>query len=239
VVKASPAHQVATLLRRLTLIAGVAASGCTYNFSKFTVEQDANPGSGGALDGTDRVAPATGGTTTIVTTGGTTAPSPGGTTTPATSGGMAASKGGTTAPATGGSTAASAAPATGGNTTSRTGGSMTPDSGVCAGVAYGGICWYLGPTGSSCQQVCAKHGQPAPAAASYVGTTVQGGSISECRTLFGLLGMKGELESGTRSDGLGLGCHMVQTSALWWLSSPSFSVSAGAATIRLVCGCTQ
>ena len=123
----------------------------------------------------------------------------------------------------------------GGSTAQDTGG----NAGSCGGVAYGGICWYLGPSGSTCQQVCASHGKPAPEAATYVGTTGQGGSLADCKTLFGLLGVKGQPESGTRSDGMGFGCHMFQDSSLWWLSSPNYSASAGSPVVQVVCGCTQ
>ena len=109
----------------------------------------------------------------------------------------------------------------------------------CSGVLYSGICWYLGPQGSSCEQVCAGHGQPASDAATHVGTGAQGGSLAECGHIFGLLGITGTPTQGTRSDGLGLGCHVYQGTNLWWLSSPNFSATASQASSKLVCGCTQ
>jgi len=186
--------------------------------------------------------PATGGITLPATggnpppaTGGNRPPATGGITLPATGGNTPPATGGITLPATGGN----APPATGGNTPPRTGGSPPPDAGTCAGEAYGGVCWYLGATGANCQKVCANHGQVAPEAASFVGTTAQGGSATECKTLFGLLGTTGNVQTGSRPDGLGLGCHLVQNNALWWLSSPNFSESAGTGNTRVVCGCTK
>jgi hypothetical protein len=125
-----------------------------------------------------------------------------------------------------------------------TGGSGGADAGgvetgvACAGPSRGGICWYLGPQGSSCQQVCASHGQLAPGAVSHVGTPSQGGSLAECGILLGLLGIGGTPTNGARSDGLGLGCH-VYNAVPWWLSSPNFSASSALASASLVCGCTQ
>jgi hypothetical protein len=153
---------------------------------------------------------------------------------------------GGTVSATGG---AAGAAATGGQSGSGAGGSAASGgvgadagaggrTGSCAGPTRGGICWYLGGQGSSCQQVCAIHGQPAPEAATHVGTASQGGSLAECKILFGLLGVGGAPANGTRSDGVGLGCHVYENSALWWLTSPNFSVSASHASAKLVCGCT-
>jgi len=133
----------------------------------------------------------------------------------------------------GGSTATGGQGATG---TSGTGGSTSTTT--CAGVPRAGICWYLGPDGSSCQQVCTSHGQTAPDAPSHVGTATQGGSQAECATLFGLLGLTGTPEKGTRSDGQGLGCHIYGATP-WWLTSPNFSATASHASAKLVCGCTQ
>jgi hypothetical protein len=113
------------------------------------------------------------------------------------------------------------------------------DTASCVGPTRGGICWYLGPQGSSCQQVCTSHGALAPAMASHVGTTIQGGSLAECSVLLGLLGISGTPANGTRSDGLGLGCHFYQGATLWWLSSPNFSATASQSSSRLVCGCTK
>ena len=127
-----------------------------------------------------------------------------------------------------------------------TGGSSVGDGAVsdtnnaCEGLSIGGICWYLGPANLSCQQVCTSHGQTAPAAATYVGTARQGGGLLKCTILLGLLGVSGTPQTGTRTDGLGFGCHLfIQDGSTYWLSSPDFSVTASGATARLVCGCTQ
>ena len=131
--------------------------------------------------------------------------------------------------------------ARGGTGGSSAGDGAAPDTNnACEGLGIGGICWYLGPANSSCQQVCASHGQPAPAAATYVGSTRQGGGLIKCALLLGLLGVSGTPQIGTRTDGLGFGCHLfTQDGSTYWLSSPDFSVTASGATARLVCGCTQ
>jgi hypothetical protein len=112
------------------------------------------------------------------------------------------------------------------------------DAPTCSGVLHAAICWYLGPQGNSCQQVCASHGAPAPDAASHVGTAAQGGSNAECKVLLGLLGISGTPSNGLRLDGRGLGCSVYVTTP-WWLTSPNFSVSSSEASSRLVCGCTM
>jgi hypothetical protein len=164
------------------------------------------------------------------------------------SGGGTSSSGGTSS--TGGapsSTGTSAAAGTGGSAGGQvatggqggggsSGSTATP---ACSGVLYAGICWYLGSQGSSCQEACASHGQPAPDAASHVGTATQGGSLAECAHIFGLLGISGTPSDGTRSDGRGLGCHQWASGSLWRLTTPDFSATANQGSARLVCGCTQ
>jgi hypothetical protein len=108
----------------------------------------------------------------------------------------------------------------------------------CEGVDDSSICWYLGREGESCASTCASHGGCSPQAASHVGVTSQGGSSRECSRLFGLLGMSGPMLSGTRSDGMGLGCVLAEGLHIW-LSSPPYSDTAQAAKIQLVCGCLE
>jgi hypothetical protein len=122
-----------------------------------------------------------------------------------------------------------------GGATGGTGGSTS--TATCSGVLRASICWYLGPQGSSCQQTCASHGQPAPDAASHVGTATQGGSLAECGVILGLLGITG---TPSTSFGLeGLGCFMRANGSLYWLSVPNFSATASQANASLVCGCTK
>jgi hypothetical protein len=108
----------------------------------------------------------------------------------------------------------------------------------CDGVERSGICWYLGNPGDSCATTCASHGGNSPEAASHVGVASQGGSASECGRLLGLLGLPGTVQTGTRSDGIGLGC-VVALGLHIWLSSPPYSDSARFANIQLVCGCLE
>jgi hypothetical protein len=247
----------------VAMVASVGAAACTYNFDKFAAAQDARVGAGGSSGGAGGTAgsgtqygesggktSATGGVAGATSkTGGAAsggaasggAASGGAAGTPSASGGVA---GGGVAgiAATGGQAgAASGGAAAGGKPSTDAGvadAGADASTGSCAGPARGGICWYLGPLGSSCQKVCASHGQPATEAATHVGTASQGGSLSECGTLLGLLGVSGAPANGTRSDGLGLGCHVYNMSP-WWLSAPNFSVSASHASAKLACGCTQ
>jgi hypothetical protein len=71
-----------------------------------------------------------------------------------------------------------------------------------------------------------------------VGVASQGGGPSECGRLLGLLGQPGGVTSGTRSDGMGLGC-VSAAGLLVWLSSPPYSDSAEAVSIQRVCGCLE
>jgi hypothetical protein len=122
-----------------------------------------------------------------------------------------------------------------GGATGGTGGSTT--TAACSGVLRAGICWYLGPQGSSCQQACASHGQPASGAASHVGTTMQGGSLAECGVILGLLGITGT--PSTTFELAGLGCFRLANGSLYWVSLANFSATASQADASLVCGCTQ
>jgi hypothetical protein len=149
--------------------------------------------------------------------------------------------GGTSTGGTGGSNSSNGGAggqgATGGQggATGGTGGSTT--TAACSGVLRAGICWYLGPQGSSCQQACASHGQPASGAASHVGTAAQGGSLAECGVILGLLGITG---TPSTTFGLeGLGCFMRSNGSLYWVSLANFSATASAANASLVCGCTK
>jgi hypothetical protein len=145
-------------------------------------------------------------------------------------GGRTASTGGT---GTGGS------PSTGGASSGGTMSTGGTSSAGCAGVLDSGICWYYGALGASCATTCATHGGSSPQAPSHVGVASQGGSLSECTRLLGLLGMTGTVNSGTRSDGQGVGCHVFTGPAYWWLSSPAYSATARDSNVRIVCGCVQ
>lgn len=108
----------------------------------------------------------------------------------------------------------------------------------CTGILDSGICWYLGKSGDSCARTCVSHGGTSPQAASHVGISSQGGSLSECRRLLGLLGVQGTVLSATRSDDTGLGC-LTTLGLCVWLSSPAYSDSSALTNAQLVCGCLQ
>jgi hypothetical protein len=118
------------------------------------------------------------------------------------------------------------------------GGASAVSTSTCVGADYGGLCWFLGAPGSSCDQACVTHGRTASAAAaSYVGTGSQGGHLKDCESLLGLLGVTGKPTTGSRSDGLGLGCHIWGAMA-YWLTTPAYSASASSASAQRVCGCS-
>jgi hypothetical protein len=194
---------------KLIAFAELCCLGCTYDFDQFDSGVSAL---GGATSAQGSTASAFGGAATHGGSGGTT----------------------NTRNATGGRSNA------GGQSATSTGGASTstqPTS--CAGVTYGGICWYLGDAGLSCQQECAGHGQVDPGMTSVVGTSAQGGSLAECTTLLKLLGVSGSPQFGTRSDGRGLGCHIYLGRYPWWLNAPNFSVTASLQGTQIVCGCTK
>jgi hypothetical protein len=115
---------------------------------------------------------------------------------------------------------------------------------VCAGVALGGACWYLGDAELACDDVCASHGGFAPETATIVGTPAQGGSVEGCTAVLEALGALPApvtVSAGFRDDGLGFGCHVftnaTAATAAWWLSAPALSPTASGIAIRIACGC--
>jgi len=151
-----------------------------------------------------------------------------------------AGRGGIAGYATGGTASGGAsAGGVGGTTVGGAGGSPS-----CAaeGQRDSGICWYYGASGVSCSTTCAAHGGVSSSTAAHVGSPAQGGSLAECTRLMRLLGLGGSVNSGTRSDGVGLGCHdfpSATSSYYYWLSSPDFSNNAKMVQVRIVCGCMQ
>ena len=210
-------------LRLFAALASAALVACTYNFNRFATNPDAPSAAEASSAGGTAIADAE------MPWGG--------------AGGAAASTGGTssTSPPDAGTGGDIGAPAD-----ASAGIDKSTVATLCEGLLHAGICWYLGPEGSSCQQVCASHGESAPDAASHVGTAAQGGSLAECTAILGLLGVNGAPTSATRSDGLGLGCHvyrsgilLLQTSKSYWLTSPDFSATASQSSSTLACGCTK
>ena len=110
---------------------------------------------------------------------------------------------------------------------------------LCSGNPYMGICWYLAAPGVSCNEMCAAHGGYLPSATKYVGTPAQGGDRSQCAAILQAFGYPGTVQSGTRSDGRGLGCHRFSGTDLWWLSSPDFDPADSYPSAEVVCGCKQ
>lgn len=114
-------------------------------------------------------------------------------------------------------------------------------SSSCAGESVFGLCWYLERDGRSCNDTCSAHGGYDPRAESYVGTDSQGGSIEECAQILSALGRSSRVNEGTRSDDLGLGCHVWTDGTPWWLREPRFhpDVAAPGSTIGIVCACAR
>lgn len=114
----------------------------------------------------------------------------------------------------------------------------------CGGALLGGICWYLGAAGESCNQVCAPRGGFAPTAIQVVGTDAQGGSPEECSSVLDvLLDEPGvEAQSGTQ-PAQGVGCHLFEEQSgapvRWWLSSPAFDADASLVGVPVACGCNE
>lgn len=108
---------------------------------------------------------------------------------------------------------------------------------ACAGVLNWGLCWYLGPRGSSCDATCAAHGGLDAGAEAYVGITAQGGSVTECSELLRLLGVNARTSVASRND-VGLGCHLYDNDP-YWLDDPAFATDAHVREARIVCACRQ
>lgn len=229
-------------LMRLVL-AGLLACACTYDFQAY-VSDEANSGSGGeagASGGSSRGGAASGGS-----------PSSGG----AVGGGGASAKGGAS---NGGSSPAGGASASGGanaggrstsggaattaGSASASGGAAVGGSGnkACAGIPLNGICWYLGAANQSCTDACSAHGGVNTTSEKMVGIPAQGGSITSCALVLAALGTRELPAEATRSDGNGLGCHVLtgRSNTAYWLSSPRFSETAHLSNATIACGCNQ
>jgi hypothetical protein len=117
------------------------------------------------------------------------------------------------------------------------------DAGVlpCGGARVFGLCWYLAGTDTSCSDACTSRGGFDPRAIEYIGTPSQGGSAAECQQVMIALGRSGTVGAAERPD-KGLGCHLWNDGALYWLQSPSFeptAVTPAGTDVRLACACLQ
>jgi hypothetical protein len=172
------------------------------------------------------------------------------------SGGSAGSGNGGSAGALGGAGGAGDVGGAGGGNVSGIGGTAQLDSGAggrvsgsdggvdagrdCAGTLVGGLCFYLGAVGQSCDETCNAHGGFDAATVAVVGTAAQDGSPEECSdVLTALLGNADQTVMST-SDDVGLGCHVFgQEPARWWLTSPAFSAGASLNNARVACACSE
>lgn len=112
----------------------------------------------------------------------------------------------------------------------------------CAGASAMGVCWYLAKPAASCASTCTEHGGANPRAASLIGTTSQGGRLSNCRRVLFALGVMQPPQRALREDGYGLGCHLWSSGETFWLDDPSPRYSAsspGLYSARVSCGCAR
>jgi hypothetical protein len=121
---------------------------------------------------------------------------------------------------------------------------ITEQAPACGGVQVAGLCWYMGLAGDSCQDTCASHGGYNSATANFVGSSSQGGSLGNCEQVLAALQESGMVRDGTRTDGLGLGCHRFfdggsPTGRLWWLISPDFDPAVTLSQAAMACGCLR
>ncbi|MDB4989704.1 MAG: hypothetical protein JWN04_4882 [Myxococcaceae bacterium] len=118
-----------------------------------------------------------------------------------------------------------------------------PDAGVtnCAGAPAVGLCWYLGAFGASCDETCTSHGGFDSRAIVHVGTTKQGGSLSDCSQILSALGFTSAAYHAYRTDDYALACHMWRSGVTYWLDDPSafFRSSSSGPLARLACGCKR
>jgi hypothetical protein len=101
------------------------------------------------------------------------------------------------------------------------------------------MCWYLSDAGESCEEACRGHGGVDRRAAMYIGAASQGGSPEQCGKILRALGVWQSVHTGSRSDGLGLGCHRWNDGEPWWLKDTEFDASAKKAEAERVCACDQ
>jgi hypothetical protein len=125
-------------------------------------------------------------------------------------------------------------------------GGVTPVK-KCAGISYGGYCWYFSPAHGSCDDACVGHGS-----CNLTGTTAygSGGNQTICTALLGAMGAPTAtfgFNEGSFGVG-GLGCGYENLSGIQYFrdtDSTSCSVNnaaldtfLGASTYR-ACACTQ
>ncbi len=238
--------------RRLAplVLSALLASACTYDFQEF-VGSEATGGGGsgtGASGGASRGGESNGGSTNSggsANSGGSTsggASAKGGTS----NGGSASAAGGKSSSggaSAGGRAASGGSPGTTGGGGSSSGGAAAGGSGskACAGTTLNSICWYLGTANQSCTDVCSAHGGVNTASEKMVGVPAQGGSVTSCALVLAALGTRDLPAEATRSDGNGLGCHVIsgRSDTAYWLSSPRFSETAHLSNASIACGCNQ
>lgn len=235
--------------RARLLVIALLGGACTYDFQDFVSNESTG---GGTAEAGSSGGGARGGTSGSSTSGGSGSSeggssAQGGSASAGASSHAGAGSGGASS-ATGGKSG-SAGAASGGRTssggaTSSTGGANSSGGGgnkACAGTTLNSICWYLGGANQSCSDVCTSHGGVNAAAEKMVGVPAQGGSVTSCALVLAMLGTRDVPAEATRSDGNGLGCHVLggRSNTAYWLSSPRFSATAHLSNASIACGCNQ
>ena len=113
----------------------------------------------------------------------------------------------------------------------------------CAGTAVLGLCWHLGGYGASCDQTCdAGHGGFDSRTIYYTGEPREGGSLANCQTVLFALGVTTAPMGGYRPDGLGLGCHVFNSGASYWIDDRQdgpFDSGDSYFAARRACACVR
>ena len=119
----------------------------------------------------------------------------------------------------------------------------TSDAGLpaCTGAPALGLCWHLGAFGASCDVACdTNYGGFDQRTIFYTGEPREGGSLANCRTVLLALGITAAPSASYRPDGLGLGCHLWNTGATYWIDdrqSGPFASGDSYFAARRVCAC--
>ena len=98
------------------------------------------------------------------------------------------------------------------------------------------MCWYFGPPGLSCYEVCEPHGGYNPLTPDYIGNSDQGGSFEKCKEILESLGLSGSLKKGFRRRG-GYGCFRWEGDEFCWTDRSDFDPEESDDDVERVCSC--
>jgi hypothetical protein len=118
-----------------------------------------------------------------------------------------------------------------------TGGSGSTGSLDCAGVPYGGHCWYYGQLLENCNDVCQSHGgYDEDGTRDFVGSGAP--NDTRCSEVMAVAGSSAAVVTAVGSSGYG--CHWFQddNEVLWETPGPT-TATAAASNVRRLCACQQ